>query len=121
MGRAVNSFTEWAKGASPLGGRNKTPEEKLCIAILSQAVRDAVSTHVDPFDRRAAQHFLTHNNKNLQLICEMAGRDPEYIMRKVKETTSTERGWDLKVPSVAYYHEGGKKRGPKRKRLNNVR
>jgi hypothetical protein len=42
-------------------------------------------------------------------------------MRKVKETTSTERGWDLKVPSDAYYHDGGKKRGPKRKRLNNVR
>ena len=121
MGRAVNSFTEWAKGASPLGGRNKTPEEKLCIAILSQAVRDAVSTHVDPFDRRAAQYFLTHNSKNLQLICDMAGSDPEYIMRKVQECTSTERGWDIKVPSEAYYHDGGKKRGPKRKRLNNVR
>ena len=121
MGRAVNSFTEWAKGASPLGGRNKTPEEKLCIAILSQAVRDAVSTHVDPLDRRAAQHFLTHNNSNFRLICEGAGRDPEYIRRKVKETTSTEKGWNIKVPSPAYYQEGGKKRGPKRKRLNNVR
>ena len=120
MGRAVNSFTEWAKSAHLLG-HNKTPEEKLFTAILSQAVRDAVSTHVTPFDRRAAQHFLTHNNKNLQTICEGAGRDPEYIMRKVKESTSTEKGWDIKVPSVAYYHEGGKKRGPKRKRLNNVR
>ena len=121
MGRAVNSFSEWAKSANPLGGRNKTPEENLFTAILSQAVRDAVSTHVDPFNRRAAQHFLTHNNKNLRVICEGAGQDPEYIMRKVQECTSSEKGWNIKIPSIAYYHESGKKRGPKRKRLNNVR
>ena len=120
MGRAVNSFTEWAKSAYQLE-HNKTPEEKLFAAILSQAVRDAVSTHVDPLDRRAAQHFLTHNNKNFRLICEGAGRDPEYIRRKVQETTSTEKGWNIKIPSPAYYHESGKKRGPKRRRLNNVR
>ena len=76
MGRSVNGFTEWAKSANPFGGYNKTPEENLFTAILSQAVRDAVSTHVDPFDRRAAQHFLTHNNSNFRVICEGAGRDP---------------------------------------------
>ena len=120
MSRSVNSFNEWAKTTFYLE-QNKTPEEKLFTAILSQAVRDAVSTHVDPFDRRAAQHFLTDNQQPFRVICEGAGRDPEYIRRKVKETTSTEKGWNIKVPSPSYYQQGGKKRGPKRKRLNNVR
>ena len=120
MGRSVNGFNEWAKSVHPLEP-NKTPEEKLFTAILNQAVQDAVSTHVDPFNRRAAQHFLTDNQQPFRAICEGAGRDPEYIRRKIKETTSTEKGWNIKVPSPAYYHESGKKRGPKRKRLNHVR
>ena len=112
MGRAVNSFSEWAKSAYTFGGR-KTPEERLFTAVLSQAVHDATSTHVPKLDREAAQHFLTHNNSDLKTICEGAGRDPAYIIRKVQECTSTDRGWNLKVPSAAYYHKSGKKRGPK--------
>ena len=112
MGRAVNSFSEWAKSAYTFGGR-KTPEERLFTAVLSQAVHDATSTHVPKLDREAAQHFLTHNNSDLTTICEGAGRDPAYIIRKVQECTSTDRGWNLKVPSAAYYHKSGKKRGPK--------
>ena len=112
MGRAVNSFSEWAKSAYTFGGR-KTPEEKLFTAVLSQAVHDATSTHVPKLDREAAQHFLTHNNSDLKTICEGAGRDPAYIIRKVQECTSTDRGWNLKVPSAAYHHKSGKKRGPK--------
>ena len=109
MGRAVNSFSEWAKSAYTFGGR-KTPEEKLFTAVLSQAVHDATSTHVPKLEREAAQHFLTHNNSDLKTICEGAGRDPAYIILKVQECTSTDRGWNLKVPS---YHKSGKKRGPK--------
>ena len=109
MGRAVNSFSEWAKSAYTFGER-KTPEEKLFTAVLSQAVHDATSTHVPKLDREAAQHFLTHNSSDLNTICEGAGFDPAYLIRKVQECTSTDRGWNLKVPS---YHKSGKKRGPK--------
>jgi hypothetical protein len=112
MGRAVNSFSEWAKSAYTFGGR-KTPEERLFTAVLSQAVHDATSTHVPKLDREAAQHFLTHNSSDLNTICEGAGFDPAYLIRKVQECTSTDRGWNLKVPSAAYYHKSGKKRGPK--------
>jgi hypothetical protein len=112
MGRAVNSFSEWAKSAYTFGGR-KTPEERLFTAVLSQAVHDATSTHVPKLDREAAQHFLTHNSSDLNTICEGAGFDPAYLIRKVQECTSTDRGWNLKVPSAAYHHKSGKKRGPK--------
>ena len=112
MGRAVNSFSEWVKSAYTFGGR-KTPEEKLFTAVLSQAVHDATSTHVPKLDREAAQHFLTHNSSDLNTICEGAGFDPAYLIRKVQECTSTDRGWNLKVPSAAYHHKSGKKRGPK--------
>ena len=109
MGRAVNSFSEWAKSAYTFRGR-KTPEERLFTAVLSQAVHDATSTHVPKLDREAAQHFLTHNSSDLNTICEGAGFDPAYLIRKVQECTSTDRGGNLKVPS---YHKSGKKRGPK--------
>jgi len=109
MGRAVNSFSEWAKSAYTFRGR-KTPEERLFTAVLSQAVHDATSTHVPKLDREAAQHFLTHNSSDLNTICEGAGFDPAYLIRKVQECTSTDRGWNLKVPS---YHKSGKKHGPK--------
>ena len=112
MGRAVNSFSEWAKSAYTFRGR-KTPEERLFTAVLSQAVHDATSTHVPKLDREAAQHFLTHNSSDLNTICEGAGFDPAYLIRKVQECTSTDRGWNLKVPSAAYHHKSGKKRGPK--------
>ncbi len=112
MGRAVNSFSEWAKSAYTFGER-KTPEERLFTAVLSQAVHDATSTHVPKLDREAAQHFLTHNSSDLNTICEGAGFDPAYLIRKVQECTSTDRGWNLKVPSAAYHHKSGKKRGPK--------
>ena len=112
MGRTVNSFSEWAKSAYTFGER-KTPEEKLFTAVLSQAVHDATSTHVPKLDREAAQHFLTHNSSDLNTICEGAGFDPAYLIRKVQECTSTDRGWNLKVPSAAYHHKSGKKRGPK--------
>ena len=35
-----------------------SPEKKLFIAILSQAVHDAFSSHVPLFERRAARSFL---------------------------------------------------------------
>jgi hypothetical protein len=68
---------------------------------------------VPKLDREAAQHFLTHNSSDLNTICEGAGFDPAYLIRKVQECTSTDRGWNLKVPSAAYHHKSGKKRGPK--------
>ena len=85
MGRSSNSFTSWVGSPHTIGGQNKTPEEKLFIAVLSQAAHDVFSDHVDKLDRLQAREFLTQNTWHFKMICELAGRDPEYVIRKMKK------------------------------------
>ena len=85
MGRSVNSFSSWVGGAYTFGGQNSTPEEKLFGAVLSQAVHDVFSDHVDKLDKEQAIEFLTQNNWHFKMICELAGRDPDYVIRKMKK------------------------------------
>ena len=85
MGRSVNSFSSWVGSAYTFGGRNSTPEERLFVAVLSQAVHDVFSGHVDKIDKEQAKEFLTQNNWHFKMICELAGRNPDYVTRKMKK------------------------------------
>ena len=85
MGRSVNSFTSWVGGAYTFGGRNSLPEERLFVAVLSQAVHDVFSKHVEKLDKRQAREFLTQNTWHFKMICELAGRNPDYVTRKMKK------------------------------------
>ena len=83
MGRSSNSFTGWV-GGHINGGQNADPETKLFTAVLSQAVHDVFSTHVDRIDKDSAMDFLTEDSSHLRTICELAGRDASYVRRKVR-------------------------------------
>ena len=85
MGRSNNSFSSWVGTPHTIGGQNSPPEERLFIAVLSQAVHDVFSEHVGKLDRLQAREFLTQNNWHFKLICEFAGRDPGYVTRKMKK------------------------------------
>ena len=84
MGRSLNSFTSWV-GGHITGGQNSDPETKLFTAVLSQAVHDIFSTHVDTVDKDSAMDFLTEDSFHLRMICELAGRDAGYVRRKVRK------------------------------------
>ena len=71
------------------------PEKRLFIAILSQAVHDAFSDHVPPFEKRAARNFLTSNSSDFQLICEMAGRSHAYVREKIRKKVLRDNGWNV--------------------------
>ena len=73
------------------------PETKLFTAVLSQAVHDAFSSHVDKLNKQAARNFLTSNNENLQTICEMAGRNSQYVCEKIRKKILREKGWNVDV------------------------
>ena len=60
------------------------PETKLFSAVLSQAVHDIFSDHVDKIDKNQALDFLTEDSWHLRMICELAGRDASYVRRKVR-------------------------------------
>ena len=64
--------------------RNRDPETKLFTAVLSQAVHDIFSDHVERIDKSQAIEFLTRDSSHLRLICELAGRNPDYVRSKIR-------------------------------------
>ena len=94
---------------SAIEGKAKSPEQSLFIAILGQAAHDAFSGRVCRIERDEARSFLTRNNSDFRIICEMAGREPQYFLEKVRKRAK--KNWaftevrKIPVPSL------GRKRG----------
>ena len=84
MGRSVNHFTYYVGGNHLRGNRTADPETKLFTAVLSQAVHDIFSKHVDRIDKDSAMDFLTTDSFHLRMICELAGRDASYVRKKIR-------------------------------------
>ena len=85
MGRSVNHFTYYVGGNHLHGNRTADPETKLFTAVLSQAVHDVFSTHVEKVDKAQAMDFLTEDSSHLRMICELAGRNPNYVRQKIRK------------------------------------
>ena len=123
MGRSNNNFTSWVNEAHTIGGCNSTPEEHLFTAVLSQAAHDAFSTHVNDLDQQAARNFFLSKSRQFRIICEGAGRDPQYVHETIKKKILRDKGWN--VDQAAHFltrkayrkSKRGKKRGPKKKHL----
>ncbi len=73
------------------------PEKRLFVAVLSQAVHDAFSAHVPSMEKRAARNFLTRNSGDFQAICELAGRDSDYVRQRIRKKVLREQGWNVDV------------------------
>jgi len=90
MGRSSNSFTYYVGGNHVQGNRTADPETKLFTAVLSQAVHDVFSSHVDRIDKDSAMDFLTEDSSHLRMICELAGRDADYVRSKIRKKLLSE-------------------------------
>ena len=95
MGRSSNTFGSFVSQSNMLGHRVLMPEEKLFVAVLSQAVHDVFSTHVQKFDREAAIAFFMNRSKRFRDICELAGREPQYVYEKIRKRILQGKGWNL--------------------------
>ena len=95
MGRSNNSFSAMNRQTNLPGARALVPEEKLFIAVLSQAAHDVFSSHVQKNDRDAAIAFFLGRSKQFRDICELAGRAPQYVYEKVRKRILQGRGWNL--------------------------
>ena len=132
MGRAANSFTSWVGHAEETLSDQKVtlPEKDLWVAVLCRAVLDACKgppdldmtrkaniTHKNHyhFDRDQARHFFMEGGFHFNLICEMAGRNPEYVQARIRKVILRKEGWNLDVPITSHYRQGRKrgKRKPK--------
>ena len=135
MGRSANSFTTWMGHAAETSeGEVTLPEKDLWVAVLCRAVLDACKgpPHLDmtrranishkshyKYNRDQARHFFLNGGKHFQEVCEMAGRNPAYVQRKIRKILLRKNGWNVDVPITSHYRQGPKrKRGrPKKKTL----
>ena len=130
MGRSHNSFTSYVGHAEETIDETKValPEKDLWVAVLCRAVLDACKgppmlnmnlksnrTHNNQYnyDRDQARHFFMEGGKHFREICEMAGRNPEYVQEKVRKVLLRKNGWNVDVPITSHYRQGPK-RGSKR-------
>ena len=141
MGRANNSFTGWVGHAPETVNEDHVtlPEKDLWIAVLCRAVLDAckgppqldmkVKANIShkshyKYNREQARHFFMSGGPHFRHICEMAGRDPNYVQRKIKKIILRKNGWNVDVPITSHYRQGpkrGSRRGPYKKKLGRRR
>ena len=134
MGRSINSFTHWVGHALEINDDRVTlPEKELWVAVLSRAALDACKgpprlnlnlpsnitrKHYYTLDRAQARHFFMTGGSHFNLICELAGRDPEYVQQRVRKIILRKEGWNVDVPITSHYRQGprkGRRRGRPRK------
>jgi len=126
MGRAHNSFTSMIGHAEETIDETKVtlPEKDLWIAVLCRAVLDACKgppdldmtrpaniTHKNHYhyDRDQARHFFKEGGYHFRLICEMAGRNPDYVQAKIRKVLLRKNGWNVDVPITSHYRQGSKR------------
>ena len=126
MGRSVNSFKSFVGHAEETidEGKVSLPEKDLWIAVLCRAALDAFKgppmldmnrkanishKNVYDFNRDQAHHFFLHGGAHFNEVCEMAGRDPEYVQQKARKIILRSNGWNVDVPITSHYRQGPKR------------
>ena len=136
MGRAANSFTAWVGHALEINDDRVTlPEKDLWVAVLTRAVLDACKgaprlnmslrsniTHKNnyTYDRDQARHFFLQGGSHFNLVCELAGRNPDYVKQQVRKIILRKNGWNVDVPITSHYRTGRGRKGrgrPRKKKL----
>jgi len=126
MGRSHNSFTSWIGHAAETISDDKVtlPEKDLWVAVLCRAVLDACKGPPDldmtrkankshksyyNYNKDQARHFFMEGGPHFRLICEMAGRNPEYVQAKIRKILLRKEGWNVDVPITSHYRQGPKR------------
>ena len=143
MGRSNNSFTHWVGHALEINDDRVTlPEKQLWVAVLCRAALDACKgppaldmtrkanvSHRNnyQYNRDQARHFFIDGGYHFRLICDLAGRDPDYVQQRVRNVILRKEGWNVDVPITSHYRQGpkrtpmikrvGKKRGKYKKKI----
>ena len=129
MGRSSNSFISYVGHAEETirDDRVTLPEKELWVAVLCRAALDACKgppeldmtraaniTHKNHYhyNQDQARHFFLDGGYHFRLICDMAGRNPEYVQAKIRQVLLRKKGWNVDVPITSHYRQG-----PKRTRM----
>ena len=133
MGRSTNSFTSYVGHAEETIDESKVslPEKDLWVAVLCRAVLDACKgppelrianvSHRNQYtyDRDQARHFFMEGGAHFREVCDMAGRNPDYVQKKIRKVILRKEGWNIDIPITSHYRQGpkrGRKRGKYKKK-----
>ena len=139
MGRSVNSFSDWVGHTTEIDDdRVILPEKDLWVAVLARAALDALRgppqldmsrvaniPHKNQYkyNRDQARHFFLEGGFHFNEICEMAGRNPQYVKDKVRKSILRHNGWNVDVPITSHYRRSEastkRKRGRPKKLTGN--
>ena len=101
------------KHESSRADRITSPERELWAAVLGRALLDAFQdapklnlnlkmnrTHdmYYKYNRDQARHFFLEGGDYFREVCEMAGRNPQYVKEKVRKLVLRANGWNVDVP-----------------------
>ena len=136
MGRATNSFVSYVGHAEETIDEDRVdlPEKSLWVAVLCRAALDAFrgppqldmsrkanTSHRNLYDynKDQARHFFLSGGSHFNEICEMAGRNPQYVKQKARKLILRSNGWNVDVPITSHYRQGPK-RGRKKYRKKHL-
>ena len=134
MGRAVNSFNSFVGHAEETIDEDRVdlPEKSLWVAVLTRAALDALKgppqldmsrvaniPHQNQYtyNRDQARHFFLEGCQHFTEICEMAGRNPQYVRNKIRKSILRHNGWNVDVPITSHYRQGPKRKRGRPKKL----
>ena len=126
MGRATNSFVSYVGHAEETIDEDKVdlPEKSLWVAVLCRAALDAFkgpprldmsrkanTSHKNLYDynKDQARHFFLEGGLHFREVCEMAGRNPQYVREKARKLILKLNGWNIDVPITSHYRQGAKR------------
>ena len=79
-----------------------SPEKDLWVSVLSRAALDVVRNS-NRLERDQACAFFLKGGRHFINICEMAGRNPDYVQAKMRKYILRGKGWNVDVPITSHY------------------
>ena len=71
-----------------------SPEKDLWVSVLSRAALDAIRGPTR-IERDQACSFFLKGGRHFRNVCEMAGRDPDYVQQKMRIYILRCKGWNV--------------------------
>ena len=69
------------------------------------------------YNRDQARHFFLTGGSHFDEVCEMAGRNPEYVRQKARKVILRLNGWNVDVPVTSHYRQRPKRGRGRPKKL----
>ena len=102
------SFESLNSQAIPLVDPNaRDPNHDLWVAVLGKAVHDAFFTtgkqEIDYYEARLALNWLDGSSADFKTVCQLAGRDFNYVKKKLEPKIEVRKNFFKKIKKGTWY------------------